>query len=153
MPKRSFLYLTFLISLNGCTIETKYFIRNYTDQVIEITFTSSDYNEIDFLNEKLKFYYKNEIKAISKKLYEELDQELAHSIISSDSLIVKVPSSSTVKFDIDHFNFVSYYFSSMTFETRGEKIEILFNPSIKSDYPIEKKKIARLSYAAYIDIK
>jgi len=153
MLKSTFLYLLFLTFLNGCTIDTKYYLRNFTDQEIVITFTSSDSNEIDFFKEGLKFYYKNEIKAISKKLYDELDQELTPSIISSDSLIVKVPSFSTVKFDIDHFNFVSYYFSSMTFENRGEQIEILFNPTINSEYPIEKKKIARFSYAAYIDIK
>lgn len=92
-------------------------------------------------------------RLFQKKLYEELNQQLTPSIISSDSLIVKVPSYSTVKFDTDHFNFVSYYFSSMSFENRGEKIEILFNPTFESEYPIEKKKIARLSYAAYIDIK
>jgi len=118
-----------------------------------ITFTSSDSNEIDFFKEELKFYFKDEIKTISKKLSLELDQELKPSVISSDSLILKVPPSSTIKFDSDHFNFVSYYFSSMNFEIRGEQIEVLFSPHINSEYPIEKKKISRFTYAAYIDIK
>tara|TARA_R110002096_G_C14529421_1_gene717610 strand:- start:168 stop:626 length:459 start_codon:yes stop_codon:yes gene_type:complete len=146
-------YILVAIFFNGCTINTEYYLRNLTDQEIEITFTSNINDEIDFLEEKPNFYYKNEIKAISKKLSKELDIELEPLVLSSDSLIVNVPPTSTLKFDTDFFNFVSYYFSSMSFKIRGEKIEVLFSPHINSEYPIEKQKIDRGTYAAYLDIK
>ena len=134
------------ILFSGCTVAQLYYVRNLTDETIDVTFVFPN-GEALMLRDSLFIPYSPTSHLVKKNTYDYMTDSLKAKKVSLTEMKIALPSGSMIMLDKTTLKKVDYHQPEkmkVTRPSKGTTDEVLFTPKGDAKTFREKGKMPRL---------